>query len=509
MQPSYNLVTAPWIPVQLQDGTRSTLSLHDTLIRAKDIAGIEDPSPLVTMAIYRFLLAVLYRALAGPTTLEEAQTLLAQGLPTRSISTYLTRCTNRFDLFDPNYPFAQHSAFIPKHPRPWTALGAEYNADSAKVLFDHSDVRHPGTIPPARAVRLLLATQTFAISAGKSELAHTSTAPSATAAMILPIGRTLEDTLIFGLVPQPLNTPQRDTPFWERDADDLDSLAQGVTKPVHGYASLYAWPSRTIKLMDTPDGMIESIGFASGIRADLRDLRDPMLAYRHHDVHGMLPLQLRERGLWRDFDSLLPDQSPLGPAIVRHAIALSRTAPTRCPSTLLIAGQLPLAGKAKIERWQMEHYTLPTAILDSPDLRAHLHTLLQQAETTAQVLYKASRTYARLLLSRGDREPAPEDLKRLLTQFPIQRAYWSTLETHFHTILHTYQSHRQQTAIEHQWAQAIRHTLTDTWATHARSVRTNDAWGLRALTTATGLIDRHHHQLREWMHTLTHKETAA
>ena len=246
---TYNLVTQPWIPVRLHDRSRTTLSLHDTLLRAKDLVGIEDPSPLVTMALYRFLLAVLYRALEGPATLDDAQALFTHGLPARRITAYLKRWTGRFDLFDANYPFAQHYFFQPKHPRPWTALGAEYNADTAKVLFDHSDVRRPGTIPPAQAARLLLATHTFSISAGKSELAHTSTAPSATAAMILPMGRTLEDTLICGLVPQSVDTAHHDQPMWERDPEILDTLARGVTRSVEGYASLYSWPSRTITLL--------------------------------------------------------------------------------------------------------------------------------------------------------------------------------------------------------------------------------------------------------------------
>ena len=90
-------------------------------------------------------------------------------------------------------PFGQIPTFEPKTWRAWTVLATEHNADNAKVLFDHIDIDAPGTISEAEATRWILATQTFSVSCGKSELSHTGTAPSATAAMVLPIGCDLQE----------------------------------------------------------------------------------------------------------------------------------------------------------------------------------------------------------------------------------------------------------------------------------------------------------------------------
>lgn len=77
----YNLIDEKWILVRFHDGTRDELGIRETLLRSKEIAAIEDSSPLVVAALYRFLLAVLYRALEGPTDINQAKVLFKEGLP--------------------------------------------------------------------------------------------------------------------------------------------------------------------------------------------------------------------------------------------------------------------------------------------------------------------------------------------------------------------------------------------------------------------------------------------
>ena len=48
----YNLIDEKWIPVRFPDGSRDELGIRDTLLRAKEIATIEDPSPLVVAALH-------------------------------------------------------------------------------------------------------------------------------------------------------------------------------------------------------------------------------------------------------------------------------------------------------------------------------------------------------------------------------------------------------------------------------------------------------------------------
>ena len=266
-----------WIPVRFPDGTHDELGVRYTLLRSSEIAAIEAPSPLVVAALHRFLLAVLYRALEGPTDIDQAKALFKAGLPRGKINAYLDKWRNRFWLFDEKYPFGQIPTFEPQTWRAWTVLAAEHNADNAKVLFDHVDIDTPGTISEAAATRWILATQTFAVSCGKSELSHTGTAPSATAAMVLPIGCDLQDTLLLSLVNQNREVAGHDLPLWERPAESVESLKGGFERAASGFADRYTWRIRSIRLEANDAGRIGKLAFASGVRHSSEGQIDPML----------------------------------------------------------------------------------------------------------------------------------------------------------------------------------------------------------------------------------------
>ena len=92
----FNLIDEKWIPVRFSDGTHGELGLCDTLLRSSEIAAIEDQSPLVVASIHRFLLALLYRALEGPTDINQAKVLFREGLPAEKIKAYLEKWRDRF-----------------------------------------------------------------------------------------------------------------------------------------------------------------------------------------------------------------------------------------------------------------------------------------------------------------------------------------------------------------------------------------------------------------------------
>ncbi|MEF3192826.1 MAG: type I-E CRISPR-associated protein Cse1/CasA [Halothiobacillaceae bacterium] len=484
----FNLIDEPWIPVRFPDGTRGELGIRDTLLRAKDITAIEDPSPLVVASLHRFLLAVLYRALEGPTDIDQAREWFKAGLPPEKIDAYLEKGHERFWLFDEKYPFFQIPDFEPKTWRAWTVLAAEHNADNAKVLFDHIDVNYAGAVPPGMAARWMLATQTFSVSAGKSELSHTGTAPSATAAMVLPVGRNLEDTLLLNLVPQNRTVFEQDLPVWERNAEALASLKAGAERAISGIADLYTWRTRSIRLGSDDAGNVHSLVFASGVKNASKDAIDPMLAYHIDKDKGRLPLKFSERGLWRDFDSLLPDDAGLAPAVIEHAAALTRFARERFPQSVMVLGQAN--NKAKIEYWRMERFALPQALLGDRSIRTEIRQLLIDAEETQKALWQACRYFARDILSRGEREPDKEDVTKFVEQMPTNASYWSRLEAAFHDTLHKYTLECDPDSIRLDWLKTVRATLRDTWNQHAASVSTGDAWAIRALVHAEGAINK-------------------
>jgi CRISPR system Cascade subunit CasA len=491
----FNLIVEPWIPVRFPDGSRAELGVKETLLRAKEIAVIEDTSPLVVAALHRFLLAVLYRALEGPTDIDQAKAWFEAGLPADKISAYLERWRDRFWLFDEKLPFGQIPDFEPKTWRAWTALAAEHNADNAKVLFDHIDVTRPDAVPASAAARWLLATQTFSVSAGKSELSHTGTAPSATAAMALPIGCNLEDTLLLNLVPQNRAVLAQDFPLWERNAESLESLKAGIERAIGGIADHYTWRTRSIRLRGDEAGNVSVLAFASGVENASKDAIDPMLAYEIKKERGKQPIPFKERGLWRDFDSLLPDDARLAPGVIEHAAVLTRFAPERFPQSVMVLGQA--SNKAKIEYWRMERFALPQAMLGDRAIRSEIRQLLGDAEDTQKALEQACRRFARDLLSRGEREPDSKDIDKFVEQMPAISSYWSRLEAAFHDTLRHYTLECDAEEIRFNWLKTVRSALREAWNQHAASVSTGDAWAIRALIRAEEAIGKQHRALNE------------
>ena len=323
----FNLIDEKWIPVRFPDGTRDELGIGDTLLRSGEIAAIEDPSPLVVAALHRFLLAVLYRALEGPTDSDQAKALFEGGIPGEKITAYLEKWRDRFWLFDEKYPFGQNPNISKDEIEPWTKLTAEYNATSNKVLFDHINTKNPGHKEPKECARWLLSTMTFSISGGRGYYPS----PSSNAMMCIPVGRNFHETLCYSLVPYPNRDVMRgDSALWEREPKTLPlSIPKKVAT---GYADLYTWQSRMIGLEELPTGEVATMRFVAGqgFENPLNN-PDPMHPYKTDKTLGKLPVQFRKnRGAWRDFDSLLPDDSDIASALLRPAppcSALLRPAP--------------------------------------------------------------------------------------------------------------------------------------------------------------------------------------
>jgi CRISPR system Cascade subunit CasA len=364
-------------------------------------------------------------------------------------------------------------------------LAAEHNADNAKVLFDHIDVQAPGCISEAEAARWLMATHTFSVSCGKSELSHTGTAPSATAAILLPVGTNLQDTLFLSLVPQSRHLIEGDQPIWEREPERVEELKLGVERESCGLADRYTWRTRSVRFQRDGEG-IKNLAFASGIQSTSQDQLDPMQAYREIKDKGLLPLAFQERGLWREFDTLLPDQNDHSPQNIRHAVEVSKGFPARFPATVLILGQSN--NKAKIEYWRMERFALPRSILGARFVREDIRSFLNQAQTSQSALWSACSTYARLLIARGERSPDKKDIRAFVDQMPCIPAYWSSLEAAFHALLQAYTEEAIFEVIHRSWLHSVREALRDAWNLHRHSARTGDAWAIRALVRAEGYI---------------------
>ncbi|MDR4470490.1 MAG: type I-E CRISPR-associated protein Cse1/CasA [Nitrospira sp.] len=514
----FNLIDEKWIPVRFFNGSREELGIQDTLLRAKEIAAIEDLSPLVVASLHRFLLAVLYRALEGPTDIDQAKKLFKEGLPGEKIRAYLEKWRDRFWLFHEKFPFYQVPDYGPKEKngekqwRSWSVLAAEHNADNAKVLFDHLDITKSGSVPSSRAACWILACQTFALGGGRSDFQYTKSSPSATAVMVLPLGRNLQDTLAFSLVPQNREVLKNDIPIWERTPEKVATLQKGTERAALGWADLYSWRTRSIKLHLQGNGeTIGEIAFASGVGYSSENHADPMVGYRISEKKGKQYVRFRERGLWRDFDSLLPDNGNLAPKVIEHATALTKSNRDRFPRSVMVLGQAN--DQAKIEYWRMERFALPEALAGDRFIRTEIGQLLAEAEQAEWALEKAMKVAARFIIAKGERKLEqdkwnagrwmPGDVSKFIGKSSFEAVpvlvanFWSTLESRFHETLSEYSVYRESENIRYEWLKSVRNALRQAWEQHRASVSMGDAWAIRALVKSEGPV---FHKLKKLNH---------
>ncbi len=501
--PAFDLTTEPWIPVR-QGNELSLVSLEQALLEARRFERIEDPSPLVTVALHRLLLAILHRALEGPGDAYEAAEWFKNGFDAGKIRAYLDRYRDRFDLFHPERPFYQVPDFtLERSSRSWTVLAPELNSDNNKVLFDHTVTSRPRPLHPAEAARLLVANQTFALSAGKSVLCHTATAPVATAAIVVVLGENLHETLCLNLVSYPKRERERDLAIWEGEpirVSDLEDCQAAKATP-RGIVHRYTWLSRAVRLEPEVEGgetVVRWIAYASGIRYEEAAVRaDPMVAFRPDpkDPSKQVPLGFREgRALWRDFASLLPKPgSTHSLGVVDHARNVYRALGTRFQERGLPVMVSGLANdQAKIELWRGEIYRLPEAILGDEDIRGFVEGNLEKAEDMGKALNGAARALATHLLTQGERQPHKDDVNKLVQGFPHQIAYWSALEARFLDWIQRLgpDFEKAQGRLEKDWQEALKQEALRAWQL-TRLAAGDDAKALRAIHKSEGILLGH------------------
>lgn len=497
--PSFDLVDVGWIPCVLADGTPQELGLRDTLLRAHEIRALADPSPLITLALHRLLLAVLHRAFDGPQDLDAWIDLWSSGRwDEEPVSGYLEKCRQRFDLFHPERPFYQ----VPFREEaggqlPVAVLAQELAAGNNATLFDHHFNAAPVPMAPAEAARNLVALQAFAIGGGVSKPFNFMGGPLTAGLTMLMSGKTLFETLALNLLAyneaEPIPRRPDDLPAWEQDhpaAPDRSGT------PPRGYLDLLTWQSRRIHLIAENDPLAvrycqrqQNLKLAEGVL-------DPFKCYRRGDKVGWKAMDLRpERALWRDSDVLF-----------QQAVQAKSTSPTVQPPrqfnwlaqlegqvkldpayTLAAFGLATEPGKAgSVLLWRQERLPLPLRYLDDAELVEVLHKALQAADSMAGVLRSATDTLVCELLPKGSK---PGDL---LSALAPARRYWWRLEAPFSRFMIELSNEAQsgdeddlelESRALQQWLAQARRAAEDAFRDITRSLDTS-ARSLRAASIA-------------------------
>lgn len=445
---SFDLQVERWIPATTRSGAVARLGMLECLEKAHELGEITEPSPLVTVGIYRFLAAVLQRYLVLADEDEWAEVWDIGKFTPELIDAVHRSTEGRMDLFHPTQPFYQ-SGDIPLKGKPAEGsksvgyLFPEQPTGTNVAHFSHAGDRSHVYCPACCALGLVTI-PAFASSGGAGIKPSINGVPPI---YVMPSGGSLFETLMLNyILPafQPKMAIHPDPgPIWEQGP-----VKAGEEQSTAGFCESLTWPARRVRLFpsgygrcsrcaDDSPSLVRQMVYVQG-RSRPKDLPawdDPWVA-RRESKGGMVPIRPRaDRDVWRDFSLLFlhDDQAASRPPVLRQLDTLltQRLIPSdygiRFEATILRTD-----GKAKVFEWHQDQFDFPAALLHGGIAAAPVEAALDRAEKVDFALKAALRKLHPTSdqgRASGPKPPGPVSLETLATR--SSRSYWRALEPVF------------------------------------------------------------------------------
>lgn len=359
---TFNLLSEPWIQVEMLDGSVRKVGLEELFFEAHTIRGLAGELPQMQFVTLRLCEAILYRALGAPDASEEELLGLWQDLwergafPHDDLSFYFSACREGFDLFG-SRPFYQVAglSYASGEVSPIGVLMPDVPAKADKTLFAMRSVKHAGTLSFDEAARYLLVAQGYDISGIKTPVVgntHINEGKVFSPKGLLGTGycggmggtfiegSNFFETLMLNWVlfddhgeSQGLFGVEGDLPPWERTDIGADMAQYDPVGPVQ----TLTWQSRRIRLVPSEDGSCVKgvvLCYGDAMRPIDNQGIEMMTPWRKSEAQQKkwslpyVPRMARKhdpnKSIWRGLSSLLAyentepsDQSDLRPGVVR------------------------------------------------------------------------------------------------------------------------------------------------------------------------------------------------
>jgi CRISPR system Cascade subunit CasA len=477
----FNLIDEAWIPCIDAEGEHIECGIRDALLWAHELREIRDDSPLITVALHRLLLAILYRVHDGPRDFRSWTVLYTKGaFESDAMRAYFSKWHDRFDLLGKERPFYQMAQLETRELSPITRLATECASGNNPTLFDHSVDQLGVEWEPSKAARWLVACQAFALGFGRSGTARINgtdeAIPYSADAIALRgmnvwlQGANLFDTLMINLIP----SVDPSLPAWELDDAHLyrDRLENGKRRTVSsfGLVDRLTWQSRLVRLTWS-EGKSSWIYFTQGRSAD-KSPDDPMKVYRLLREEGVAPLPLSSgRAVWRDAHSLLmipqPKSGERRPECF-NLVARARVITLIPPEEQFVAHVVGLATaprkSGKFLLWRHDQLPVSASLIANTAMIERLGGLLgtanQLAEELRSRMWQIARFY-RVPYGRQPNESERNDIDAMLRKLDPRPAYWTRLEEHFVTLLEDIPA--DWDALREDWKADHQQMATNAW----------------------------------------------
>jgi CRISPR system Cascade subunit CasA len=427
---SFNLIQERWIPVVGQDWQQQEISLVELFQFWGSLREIQADNPPTTLALYRFLLAILHRAYQGPR--DEAHWEEIREDDGEGAIAYLRQNQDCFDLLHPERPFMQDATLnIEMAAEIYQAYVVHGNNTS--TVFCHEHQWSSASLSVRSAARLVLRLHLFDVGGRKTgSSVSAGVIPTMDAANVLIRGKTLQETLLLNLmhynpaqgIPSVVNGD--DLPAWERDCNPATERIPA------GYIDYLTFQWRRVRLF-CENGQAVKVAFHAGDRLP-KDISPTAwecgIAYVKNKK-GLFTVRLNlSRSLWRDSAAFL-QSSEAGscPRIVEWLAVLQDEDLIDDRLKLQVLGLT--VDNAKPLGWTSEQFSAPIAYLKERPLWEALVDALRVAEDHQQVFRSFQGSPYHVLAKELNHPDASSFAKSL----DGQSRYWATLDREFQPLL--------------------------------------------------------------------------
>jgi CRISPR system Cascade subunit CasA len=480
---SFNLVRESWIPVVNRDGRRYEIPLVELFETWANLREIQADNPPTTLAIHRFLLAILHRAYQGPRNVDHWEEI-QQDNGRRAIE-YLQSQVDRLDLLHPEQPFMQ-DASIKAEAAGEVYLAAVLHGNNTSTVFCHEHQWSNSSLSLAEAARLVLRLHMFDVGGRKTGATDSAAViPTMDAANVLISGQNLQETLLLNLMEY---DPERECPC-PVIGEDLPTWEYLLAKPKEripaGYINYLTFQWRRVKIF-LEAGRIQQIAVHPGDRFP-KTVSAPQyecgIAYRD-TKKGLSPIKLNlQKALWRDSAAFLQSAESASncPRIVGWRSELK--------AEELVSGMIHLqvlgltVDNAKPLGWTSEQFSAPVEYLRNQGLWQKLNLAIGIAEDHQQVFrsFRGS-PYAALAdsLKNGDAQALAKNLDG-------ESRYWATLDRKFQLLIRDLPIHGA--AELPKWTGLVQKAARDAFMESIESIRNYEARAVALRTLEWKLAD--------------------
>lgn len=337
----FNLLYEPWIQVLNLSGETEEVSLLGVLKRAHELRCLAGELPTQDVAVLRLLLAALYATFTrvdvqgNQSPLEKAAEALRRWqnlwelnyFPIEPIESRLCHYEDRFFLFHPERPFYQVAGLHEANGKCNTIaqIVSDVPSRAERRFLSMKSGEEAEVLSLAESARWLVSMQAWDYAGKKASVVGGSPNGGGTGwlgkiGVVYPVSFTLFETLMlnFVLLKSDGSLLEFGSPTWEADSPPT---SKKIERRPSGYSELLTWQSRRVRLFPGEgknSALVRGVLYSYGDVFKPPDLFVEQMTGWHLSTQGdarghFIPNKHRkERSLWRDLGSILPQAANSG-----------------------------------------------------------------------------------------------------------------------------------------------------------------------------------------------------